>query len=35
MNDQTRATGKLEQRIHDAERDLFAATGADVSESVL
>jgi pimeloyl-ACP methyl ester carboxylesterase len=35
MNDQTRATGKLEQRIHDAERELFAATGADVSESVL
>jgi pimeloyl-ACP methyl ester carboxylesterase len=35
MNDQTRTTGKLEQRIHDAERELFAATGADVSESVL
>jgi pimeloyl-ACP methyl ester carboxylesterase len=35
MNDQTRATGKLEQRIHDAERELFAATGADVGESVL
>jgi pimeloyl-ACP methyl ester carboxylesterase len=35
MNDQTRATGKLERRIHDAERELFAATGADVSESVL
>jgi pimeloyl-ACP methyl ester carboxylesterase len=35
MNDQTRATGKLEQRIHDAERELFAATGADVTESVL
>ena len=35
MNDPTRATGKLEQRIHDAERELFAATGADVSESVL
>ncbi len=35
MNDPTRATGKLEQRIHDAERELFAATGADVSESAL
>jgi pimeloyl-ACP methyl ester carboxylesterase len=35
MNDQTRTTGKLEQRIHDAERELFAATGADVGESVL
>jgi pimeloyl-ACP methyl ester carboxylesterase len=35
MNDQARATGKLEQRIHDAERELFAATGADVGESVL
>ena len=33
MNYQTRATGKLEQRIHDAERDLFAAVGADVEES--
>jgi pimeloyl-ACP methyl ester carboxylesterase len=35
MNDQARATGKLEQRIRDAERNLFAAVGADVNESVL
>jgi pimeloyl-ACP methyl ester carboxylesterase len=35
MNDQTRVTGKLEQRIHDAERELFAATGTDVGESFL
>jgi pimeloyl-ACP methyl ester carboxylesterase len=33
MNQQ--ATGHLEQRIHDAERKLFAAVGADVEESVL
>ena len=26
---QTRATGNLERRIHDAERNLFAAVGAD------
>jgi hypothetical protein len=32
MNHQARATGNLEQRIHDAERDLFAAVGADVEE---
>jgi hypothetical protein len=27
MNHQTRATGNLEQRIHDAERNLFADVG--------
>jgi pimeloyl-ACP methyl ester carboxylesterase len=32
MNHQTRATRSLERRIHDAERDLFAAVGADVEE---
>jgi pimeloyl-ACP methyl ester carboxylesterase len=32
MNHQARATGNLERRIHDAERDLFAAVGADVEE---
>jgi pimeloyl-ACP methyl ester carboxylesterase len=32
MNHQARATGNLEQRIHDAERDLFATVGADVEE---
>jgi pimeloyl-ACP methyl ester carboxylesterase len=35
MNHPSRATGHLEQRIHDAERKLFAAVGADVEESVL
>jgi pimeloyl-ACP methyl ester carboxylesterase len=35
MNHQARATGNLERRIHDAERDLFAALGADVEESFL
>jgi pimeloyl-ACP methyl ester carboxylesterase len=35
MNHPARATGNLEQRIHDAERKLFAAVGADVEESVL
>jgi hypothetical protein len=35
MNDPARATGKLEQRIYDAERNLFAAVGADVDESIL
>jgi pimeloyl-ACP methyl ester carboxylesterase len=35
MNHQARAAGNLERRIHDAERDLFAAAGADVGESVL
>jgi pimeloyl-ACP methyl ester carboxylesterase len=35
MNHQARATGNLEQRIHDAERNLFAAVGADVDEFVL
>ena len=28
MNHQARATGNLERRIHDAERNLFAAVGA-------
>src|SRR5215469_15300455 len=32
MNHQARATGNLERRIRDAERDLFAAVGADVEE---
>jgi 2-hydroxy-6-oxonona-2,4-dienedioate hydrolase len=32
MNHQARATGNLERRIHDAERNLFAAVGADVDE---
>jgi pimeloyl-ACP methyl ester carboxylesterase len=35
MNHQARATGDLERRIHDAERDLFAAVGADVEEFFL
>jgi pimeloyl-ACP methyl ester carboxylesterase len=35
MNHQTRATGNLERRIHDAERTLFAAVGADVEEFFL
>jgi pimeloyl-ACP methyl ester carboxylesterase len=35
MNHQARATGTLERRIHDAERDLFAAAGADVEEFFL
>ena len=35
MNHQTRATGNLERRIHDAERNLFAAVGADVEEFFL
>ena len=35
MNHQARAIGNLEQRIHDAERNLFAAVGADVDEFVL
>jgi pimeloyl-ACP methyl ester carboxylesterase len=32
VNDQARVSGNLERRIHDAERDLFAAVGADVEE---
>lgn len=35
MNHQARAIGNLEQRIHDAERNLFASVGADVDESVI
>ena len=35
MNHQARATGNLERRIHDAERNLFAAVGADVEEFFL
>src|SRR5262249_43550769 len=35
MNQQTRAAGNLERRIHDAESNLFAAVGADVAESFL
>jgi len=35
MNHQTRVTGSLERRIHDAERNLFAAVGADVDEFYL
>ena len=35
MNQQARATGNLERRIHDAERNLFAAVGADVEEFFL
>jgi hypothetical protein len=35
MNHQTGAAGNLERRIHDAERDLFAAVGADVEEFYL
>ena len=32
MNHQDRAAGDLERRIRDAERDLFAAVGADVED---
>jgi pimeloyl-ACP methyl ester carboxylesterase len=32
VNHQARVPGNLERRIHDAERDLFAAVGADVEE---
>jgi pimeloyl-ACP methyl ester carboxylesterase len=32
VNYQTRMAGTLEQRIHNAERDLFATVGADVEE---
>src|SRR5580692_4773800 len=35
MNHQTRAAGNLERRIRDAERNLFAAVGADVEEFFL
>jgi pimeloyl-ACP methyl ester carboxylesterase len=35
MNHQDRANGNLERRIHDAERNLFAAVGADVDEFFL
>jgi pimeloyl-ACP methyl ester carboxylesterase len=35
MNHQTRAIGNLERRIHDAERGLFAAVGADAEEFFL
>jgi 2-hydroxy-6-oxonona-2,4-dienedioate hydrolase len=35
MNQQTRATGNLERRIHDTESNLFAAVGADVEEFFL
>ena len=35
MNHHTRPSGNLERRIHDAERDLFAAVGADVEEFFL
>ena len=35
MNHQARAPGNLERRIHDAERNLFAAAGADVEEFFL
>ena len=35
MNYQARASGNLERRIHEAERDLFAAVGADVEEFFL
>jgi pimeloyl-ACP methyl ester carboxylesterase len=35
MNHRARATGNLERRIHDAERDLFAAAGTDVEEFFL
>jgi pimeloyl-ACP methyl ester carboxylesterase len=35
MNHRARVTGNLEQRIHDAERNLFAAVGTDVDEFVL
>jgi pimeloyl-ACP methyl ester carboxylesterase len=35
MNQQAQATGNLQRRIHDAEKDLFAAVGADVEEFFL
>jgi pimeloyl-ACP methyl ester carboxylesterase len=35
MNHHTRASGNLERHIHDAERDLFAAVGAEVEEFFL
>ena len=35
MNHRARAAGNLERRIHDAERNLFAAVGADVEEFFL
>jgi len=35
MNHQTRVIGSLERRIRDAERNLFAAVGADVEEFFL
>ncbi len=35
MNHRARTTGNLERRIRDAERDLFAAVGADVGEFFL
>jgi pimeloyl-ACP methyl ester carboxylesterase len=35
MNHQSQAGGKLERRIHDAEKRLFAAVGADVEEDFL
>ena len=35
MNHHTRASGNLERRIRDAEKDLFAAVGADVEEFFL
>jgi pimeloyl-ACP methyl ester carboxylesterase len=35
MNYRARATSKLERRIHDAEKNLFAAVGADVDEFFL
>jgi hypothetical protein len=35
MNHQARAAGNLERRIRDAERNLFAAAGADVEEFFL
>jgi pimeloyl-ACP methyl ester carboxylesterase len=35
MNHHTRPSGNLERRIRDAERDLFAAVGADVEEFFL
>jgi pimeloyl-ACP methyl ester carboxylesterase len=35
MNHQAQATGNLVRRIRDAERDLFAAVGADVEEFFL
>src|SRR5689334_19200709 len=35
MTNRAPATGKLEQRIRAAEKDLFAAVGADVQEDFL